>query len=68
MSQKVSSLVILFHLIGALQFGYSVYYDYNYVHIPKELRVETRNMSNNYGGKFKYLTFIDAVSENLNFF
>lgn len=56
------SLVILFHLIGAVQFGYSVYYDYTYVHIPQELREESRRMSNTYGGKFKYLTFIDAVS------
>uniref|UniRef100_A0A336LG15 CSON004922 protein n=1 Tax=Culicoides sonorensis TaxID=179676 RepID=A0A336LG15_CULSO len=55
------SLVILFHLIGAVQFWYSVYYDYNFVHIPEELREESRRMSNPFGGKFKYLTFIDAI-------
>lgn len=56
------SLVILFHMIGAVQFWYSVYYDYNFVHIPEGLRRESRGMNDNYGGKLKYLTFIDAVS------
>lgn len=48
---------LLFHLLGALHFFYGCFYDYNYVIIPRTL-VPTPS----YGGKFKYLTFLNAVS------
>ena len=52
-----NSLRILVHLTAAVQFSYSIYYDYTYVHFP----VSDKNMHNPFGGKFKYLTFLDAV-------
>jgi hypothetical protein len=48
---------IFVHAVAALMFGYSVYYDWYFVHIPKELSPA----SSGFGGKFKYLTFWDAV-------
>lgn len=48
----------LIHLIGCLQFSYSVYYDWNYVVIP----ISVSPMGSGYGGKLKFLTFWNAVS------
>lgn len=45
------------HLFAVVHFVYGIYYDFTFVHFPK-----TTNMSNNFGGKFKYLTVLDAVS------
>ena len=56
--KKKEMLRILVHMLGALQFSYSVYYDWNYVEIPKTVS----NIGSAYGGKFKFLTFWDAVS------
>lgn len=47
----------LIHLLAALQFSYSVYYDWTYVKIPVEISNGTK-----FGGKFVFLTFWDAVS------
>ena len=52
------SLLIGFHAIACLQFAIAVYYDYTYVVIPKEVA----RMHGAFGGKFKFLTFWDAVS------
>ena len=52
------SLLIGFHVISCVQFAFSVYYDYTYVIVPPTLS----RMHNSYGGKFKFLTFWDAVS------
>jgi hypothetical protein len=52
------SLVKLFHFIALVQFSYAVYYDFNYVHVPGEALKSNRTK---FGGKFKFLTFIDAV-------
>lgn len=54
-------IIWLFHAVGALQFSYSVYYDYTYVIVPKEVAP----IMSAYGGKFKFLTFWDAVSTGL---
>lgn len=51
------ALRILVHLTAAVQFSYAIYYDYTYVHFPNS----ANNMHNPFGGKFKYLTFLDAV-------
>lgn len=45
-----------FHLFAVAHFVYGIWYDFTYVHFPK-----TTNMSNNFGGKFKYLTVLDEV-------
>lgn len=51
-------LVYVFHVVGAVQFSYSVFYDYFYVVVPKEVFP----LMQAFGGKFKFLTFWDAVS------
>lgn len=53
---------ILFHLIGALHFFYGCFYDYNYVIVPR-----TEKSAPSYGGKFKYLTFLDAMVQTTYF-
>ncbi|XP_049871954.1 androgen-induced gene 1 protein-like [Pectinophora gossypiella] len=52
----------LFHLIGAIQFGYGCYYDYTYVNIPS-----TSTKVTHFGGKFKYLTYLNAMLQTLYF-
>lgn len=51
-------LVYVFHVVGAVQFSYSVFYDYFYVVVPKEVFP----LMQAFGGKFKFLTFWNAVS------
>jgi len=53
------ALRTLLHLTAAVQFCYGIYYDYSYVEFPTtepEMRIH-----HPWGGKFKYLTFLDAV-------
>jgi len=45
------------HVIGALVFVYSVYFNYVHVNIPPEVNP----IDEAFGGKFKYLTFLDGV-------
>lgn len=56
------ALRILLHLIGAVQFWYGIYYDFSFVHLPQDLRGSIK--TSNFGGKFKYLTVLNAVSYN----
>lgn len=51
-------LRFLVHLFAAIQFGYSVYYDFNYVNPPSLSSPQCC-------GKWKYLTFWDAVRSYL---
>jgi FAR-17a/AIG1-like protein len=51
------ALVKLLHVIACVQFTYAIYYDYTQVHVPQHLRRTTSN----FGGKFKFLTFLNAV-------
>jgi hypothetical protein len=53
------ALVKIFHFIAAVQFVYSIFYDWTYVHVPEKAIRSNRTA---FGGKFKYLTFLDAVS------
>lgn len=53
------TLVKFFHLITAIQFCFAVFYDFSYVHVPGKA---LRSNKSPYGGKFKYLTFLNAVS------
>ncbi|XP_046969681.1 androgen-induced gene 1 protein-like [Vanessa cardui] len=55
-------LKMLFHLVGALQFFYGCYYDYTYVRIPSTATTVTP-----FGGKFKYLTYLNAMLQTLYF-
>ncbi|KAJ2945643.1 hypothetical protein O0L34_g470 [Tuta absoluta] len=53
---------VLYHSIGAIQFAYGCYYDYTYVQIPS-----THISSPHFGGKFKYLTFLNAMLQTIYF-
>ncbi|OWR43635.1 hypothetical protein KGM_207387 [Danaus plexippus plexippus] len=55
-------LKILFHLLGAIQFFYGCYYDYTYVKIPS-----TSSAVTPFGGKFKYLTYLNAMLQTVYF-
>lgn len=46
------------HVMGAVVFVYSVYFNYAHVNIP----VKVNPIDDAFGGKFKYLTFLDGVS------
>lgn len=51
-------LAIGFHAVTFLQFAFAVFYDYTYTIVPYNV---TR-VHGAFGGKFKFLTFWDAVS------
>lgn len=53
---------IAVHVVGTLVFVYSVYYNYVHVNIPSNVNP----IDDAFGGKFKYLTFLDGVSNTLN--
>lgn len=55
-SSAVRLLRPLLHLVAALHFWYGIYYDCNYVFFADSPQ------STQFGGKFKYLTFLDMVS------
>lgn len=57
------ALVKVFHLLGAIQFGFGVYYDFVYVNVPQSVLFTHVK----FGGKFKYLTFINAVNKTITF-
>lgn len=52
----------LMHFIGAFTFWYAIYYDFWIVRFP-----ETFTGYVKFGGKFKYLTFLDAVNNDENY-
>lgn len=56
---KSSSFIILLHLIALIHFSYGVFYDFQHVNVPQEILKSKRT---DFGGKFKYLTFINAVN------
>lgn len=49
----------IMHLIGAAHFWYAIYYDYTFVKPPPNH--PAANRVGGFAGKFKYLTFLDAV-------
>jgi len=51
-------LAIGFHAVTFLQFAFAVFYDYTYTIVPYNVTRVHRA----FGGKFKFLTFWDAVS------
>ena len=56
-NETKNTILKVFHGVAAIQFIFGVYYFFAYIHFPQETK-----MSNNFGGKFKYLTVLDAVS------
>ncbi|XP_015601866.1 androgen-induced gene 1 protein isoform X2 [Cephus cinctus] len=56
-------LLYAFHVIAFLQFAFAVYYDYTYIVIPRSVA----KMHSAYGGKFKFLTFLDAIIQVIFF-
>lgn len=56
------ALRTLLHLTAAVQFTYGIYYDYKYVEFPTQTNPNSKLIYHPFGGKFKYLTFLDAVS------
>ncbi|KAH0544253.1 androgen-induced gene 1 protein-like [Cotesia glomerata] len=58
------ALLIGFHVISCIQFAFSVYYDFNFTIVPKGII----KMHGGYGGKFKFLTFWDAIIQAVFFF
>lgn len=57
-------LRFLVHLLAAAQFSYGIYYYYFRVHWPKDL-VDEDELKARWGGKFKYLTFLDVILQAL---
>ncbi|XP_043475174.1 androgen-induced gene 1 protein-like isoform X2 [Leptopilina heterotoma] len=55
---------IIFHASACALFAFGVYYDYAHVVIPKE----AGRTHGAYGGKFKFLTFWDAILQAIFFF
>lgn len=53
-------LRFLVHLLAAAQFSYGIYYYLLKLHWPKGLQ-EEEELKTRWGGKFKYLTFLDVV-------
>lgn len=51
------------HLVGACLFSFGVFYDYTYVIVPTTVVP----IMSAYGGKFKFLTFWDAILQALYF-
>lgn len=52
------TLIKVFHLVAAIQFCFAVYYDCFHVHAPASV---LKSNGSKFGGKFKFLTFIDGV-------
>lgn len=62
-----NTLVTLFHLIAALQISLGTIYFYIYIPAPASLVDAARAargepIDEGFGGKFKFLTFLNAVS------
>ncbi|KAL5235596.1 hypothetical protein ACI65C_003006 [Semiaphis heraclei] len=54
---------IAVHVLGAITFVFSVYYNYVHVNIPTHVNP----IDDAFGGKFKYLTFLDGCFQALFF-
>lgn len=50
----------LMHLIASVSFWYAIYYDFSFVQFPHAVTGYVQ-----FGGKFKFLTFLDAVNNRI---
>ncbi|XP_046672910.1 androgen-induced gene 1 protein-like isoform X2 [Homalodisca vitripennis] len=57
------AVITIFHIVAAIQFAYSVYYDFTFVVVPKDVSP----IMSAFGGKFKFLTFWNAIMQSLYF-
>lgn len=57
-----TGILKVIHLFAVVHFVYGIYYDFTYVHFPNSTK-----MSNTFGGKFKYLTVLDAFLQAIYF-
>lgn len=57
------ALRTIMHVIAAVHFWYAIWFDYTKVRIPES----HHKMGNTFGGKFKYLTFLDAIIQAIYF-
>lgn len=55
----LSFLVTVFHVVTAIHFCFAIYYDYLHVNVDASVLKVKRTQ---FGGKFKFLTFINCVS------
>lgn len=55
------ALRTLLHFTAAVQFTYGIYYDYKFVEFPAQTDPNSKLIYHPFGGKFKYLTFLNAV-------
>lgn len=58
-SSVANSLRTVLHLVAAAHFWYGIYYDCTYVYFPSTHPFAKLPQ---FGGKLKYLTFLDMVS------
>ncbi|XP_034947785.1 androgen-induced gene 1 protein-like isoform X3 [Chelonus insularis] len=58
------ALLIGFHVIACVQFAFSVYYDFTFTVVPNGIL----KIHGAFGGKFKFLTFWDAIIQAIFFF
>lgn len=60
------TLCVLVHFISAVQNWYAIYYDYSYVHFSSHNETQElpviATYNRNFGGKFRFLTFLNAVN------
>lgn len=59
---KMNGISVLIHLAGAVNFGYALYYDLMFVHVPPHMRSKGQFSSMAaFPGKWKYLTIWNMV-------
>lgn len=59
MQVKKLKLLAFFHFSAILHFSYALYYDYYHVNVIRDIHKFNQKMD--FGGKFKYLTYINLV-------
>lgn len=56
--RQFKKFLVVLHFLAFIHYAFALYYDLKYIEIPAH-RIPKENMS--FGGKFKYLTFINVV-------
>lgn len=65
-NQRLNSLLVtVFHVVTAMHFCFAMYYDYVHVNVDASVLKAKRTQ---FGGKFKFLTFINCVSAQFSQF
>lgn len=61
------AFVSTYHIIALWQYLYAIWYDYNYVVVPQNIRNQHPMMKSGIGGRYRFLTYWCLVSVNLKF-